>query len=101
MSLDTSVPNQNIIYDMVQGLIAPVIGWIVLAVVVVAVSASMWLRTTGRRRQGLAAPPIGLTAIKIALVAIVGAATLICLLSTLVPARRGASLDPVEGLRYE
>ena len=33
--------------------------------------------------------------------AILITATLICLLSTLVPARRGARLDPVEGLRYE
>jgi len=41
-------------------------------VVVAAAGASMWLRTTGRRRQGLAVPPLGLTAIKIALVAIVG-----------------------------
>src|SRR5499433_3292930 len=49
VSLNTSVPNQNIIYDMVQGLIAPVVGWIILAVVVVAAGASMWLRTTARR----------------------------------------------------
>lgn len=33
--------------------------------------------------------------------AIVGCAVLICLVSTLIPARRGAKLDPVEGLRYE
>lgn len=35
------------------------------------------------------------------LIAIVIAATVICLLSTLIPARRGARLDPVQGLRYE
>jgi lipoprotein-releasing system permease protein len=33
--------------------------------------------------------------------AIIVAATGICLLSTLIPARRGSRLDPVEGLRYE
>lgn len=33
--------------------------------------------------------------------AVVVAAIIICLLSTLIPARRGARLDPVEGLRYE
>lgn len=33
--------------------------------------------------------------------AIIAAAFVICLISTLIPARRGAKLDPVEGLRYE
>src|SRR5580692_5333382 len=53
VSLNTSVPNQNFIYDMVQGLIAPVVGWIILVVLVLAVGTAMWLRTTARRRQGL------------------------------------------------
>ena len=35
------------------------------------------------------------------LLAITGSAFIICLISTLIPARRGARLDPVEGLRYE
>ena len=62
---------------MVQGLIVPVVGWIILAVVVVAAGASQWLRAAARRRRGLAAPPLSLTAIRIALVAIVGAAVVI------------------------
>src|SRR5579863_4131232 len=35
VSLNTAVPNQNFIYDMVQGLISPGFGWIILSVVVV------------------------------------------------------------------
>ncbi len=95
VSLNTSVPNQNVIYNLVQGLISPVVGWIILAVVVVTVGAAMWLRTTGRRRQGLVAPPLGLTVIKIALVAIVGAAVvLVCSVN------RGSSLRAVTGIPW-
>jgi len=39
VSLNTSVENQNIIYEMVQGLIPPVVAWIILVVVVVAAAA--------------------------------------------------------------
>jgi len=35
------------------------------------------------------------------LLAIVGASLVVCFLATLVPARRGAKISPVEGLRYE
>jgi D-xylose transport system permease protein len=95
VSLDTSVPNQNIFYDMVQGLIAPVLGWIILAVVVVAVGTSTWLRSTARRRRGLTAPPLSLVAIRIALLAIVGAAVvLICSVN------RGSSLKVVTGIPW-
>jgi lipoprotein-releasing system permease protein len=44
---------------------------------------------------------IGVELRAIDLVMIVVASIAVCLLSTLVPARRGARLDPVEGLRYE
>jgi D-xylose transport system permease protein len=95
VSLNTSVPNQNFIYDMVQGLIAPVVGWIILAVVVVAAGAAMWLRSAARRRRGLVAPPLSLTAIRIALVAIVGAAVvIICSIN------RGSTLKSVTGIPW-
>ena len=95
VSLNTSVPNQNIIYNMVQGLIAPVIGWIILAVVVVAAGTAMWLRAAGRRRQGLVAPPLSLIAIRIALLAIVGAAVVI-----ICSVNRGSSLKTVAGIPW-
>ena len=95
VSLNTSVPNQNIIYEMVQGLITPVLGWIILAVVVVAAGAYMWLRTAERRRRGLTAPPPSLIAIRIALIAIVGAAVVI-----ICSVNRGSSLKSVTGIPW-
>ena len=95
VSLNTAIPNQNFIYEMVQGLIAPVVGWIILAVVVVAVGASLWLRTAARRRQGLVVPPVALIAIRIALVAVVGAAVvIICSIN------RGSALKSVAGVPW-
>ena len=40
VNLNTSDPNQNIIYEMVQGLILPSSAWVVLAVVVGAYGAT-------------------------------------------------------------
>jgi len=95
VSLNTDVPNQNFIYDMVQGLISPVIGWIVLAVVVVGVGASQWRREAARRRRNLVTPPQSLTAIRIALIAIVGAAVVI-----VCSVDRGTSLKHVTGIPW-
>ncbi len=95
VNLNTSDPNQNVIYEMVQGNITPVVGWIILAVLVVAVGTTMGLRTAARRRQGLVTPPLGLTAIKIALVAIIGAAVVI-----VCSVNRGSSLTPVKGIPW-
>ncbi|HEX8864730.1 MAG TPA: hypothetical protein VF821_03650, partial [Lentzea sp.] len=95
VSLNTSVPNQNFIYEMVQGLIAPVVGWIILAVVVVAAGTAMWLRSAARRRQGLVAPPASVTVIRIVLVALVGAAVVvICTIN------RGSALVTVQGVPW-
>jgi len=95
VNLNTSVPNQNFIYEMVNGNITPVVGWIILAVVVVAVGSTMVLRTTARRRQGLVVPPLGLTAIKIVLVAIVGAGVVI-----ICSVNRGSALKSVTGVPW-
>jgi len=95
VNLNTSDPNQNIIYEMVQGLISPVVAWIVLAVLVVAYGASLWMRTTSRRRQGLTAPPLSVVAIRIALVAIIGAAVVI-----ICSVNRGSSLKAVTGVPW-
>jgi D-xylose transport system permease protein len=95
VNLSTSVSNQRIVYDMVQGNITPLAGWIVLAVVVVATGTSLWLRATARRRQGLVAPPLGLTAIRIALVAVIGAAVVI-----ICNVNRGSTLVVVQGVPW-
>jgi D-xylose transport system permease protein len=95
VNLNTSDPNQNFIYEMVQGLISPVVAWIVLAVLVVAYGASLWMRTVARRRQGLTAPPLSVVAIRIALVAIIGAAVVI-----ICSVNRGSSLKAVTGVPW-
>ncbi len=95
VSLNSSVANQRVIYDLVQGLIVPVVGWVALAVVVFAAGAVLWLRAAGRRRQGLIAPPAGVTAIRIVLVALVGAAVvLVC------NGNRGTILVKVQGVPW-
>ncbi len=95
LTVSAAVPNQRVIYYMVQGVIAPVAGWVALAVVVGAVGTALLLRAAARRRQGLVAPPVGLTAIRIALVAVVGVAVLmICTVN------RGTALVRVEGVPW-
>jgi D-xylose transport system permease protein len=95
LTVSSSVPNQRVIFDLVQGVIVPVAGWVALAVVVGAAGAALWLRAGARRRQGLVAPPASLTAIRIALVAVVGVAVLlICTVN------RGTALVTVRGVPW-
>jgi len=95
VSVGSSALDQRVIYDLVQGLIAPVASWVALAVVVAAAGTALWLRAAARRRQGLVAPPTSLTAIRIALVALVGVAVvLICTIN------RGTPLVTVQGVPW-
>jgi D-xylose transport system permease protein len=95
VNVSASVPNQRVIYYLVQGRIAPVAGWVALAVVVGVAGTVLWLREAARRRQGLAAPPASLTVIRIALVALVGAAVV-----SICNVNRGTSLVTVEGVPW-
>jgi D-xylose transport system permease protein len=96
VTVSSSAPNQRVIYDMVQGLIVPLVGWVALAVVVGAAGTALWLRAAARRRQGLVAPPASLTAIRIALVALVGVAVmLVCTVN------RGSALVTVKGVPWD
>jgi D-xylose transport system permease protein len=74
VTVSATDPNQSVIFNLVQGLIDPVVCWIALAVLVAGGGTALWLADSRRRRSGLVAPPASLTAIKIALVAAVGAA---------------------------
>ena len=95
VNLNTSEFNQRVIYDLVQGVIPPVASWVILVVVVGAVGTARWLRTARRRRQGLVAPPMSVTAISIVLVALVGAAVVaVCNVN------RGTSLKTVQGVPW-
>jgi D-xylose transport system permease protein len=95
VGVSSSVPNQSIIYYMVQGLMVPVAGWVVLAVVVGVAGTALWLRAAARRREGLVAPPVSLTAIRIALVALVGVAVVV-----ICNVNRGTPLVTVEGVPW-
>jgi D-xylose transport system permease protein len=95
LTVSSSVANQRVIYDMVQGQIVPLAGWVGLAVVVGVTGVVLWLRAAARRRQGLVAPPASLTVIRIALLALVGVAVM-----TVCTVNRGTSLVAVRGVPW-
>jgi D-xylose transport system permease protein len=86
--------NQQILFGIVNGNIEPILGWIGLAVIVLALGGSMWLSDSRRRRSGLVAPPVGLTVAKIAFLALAGIVVVaICNVN------RGTFL-PIEGVPW-
>jgi len=73
-SISPSVPNQAVIYNLVQANLDPTVSWIVMAAAVVAVGGGLWMRAASRRRGGLVAPPRSVVALRIVLLAAVGIA---------------------------
>jgi D-xylose transport system permease protein len=95
VSVSSTAPNQRVIYDMVQGMIVPAVGWAGLVVVVGVAGTVLWRRAAARRRHGLATPPVSLIVIRIALVALVGVAVvLVCTVN------RGTALVKVVGVPW-
>jgi D-xylose transport system permease protein len=65
------ITNQ-VIYNIVSGTLSPTLGWIVMAVGVGIYAVLTVLRDRRRRASGLVAPPVVLTVLKIAVVAVAG-----------------------------
>jgi D-xylose transport system permease protein len=64
--------NPHVLYQLMWGTIDPVVSWIGMVVIVGLLGLNLWIRDARRRRSGLVAPPVSLTVIKIALMAVVG-----------------------------
>jgi D-xylose transport system permease protein len=74
LTVSSQVPNQSVIFNLVQGVIGPLAGWVALAVLVLIAGTAIWIRGASRRRSGLVAPPASLIAIRIAFLAAMGVA---------------------------
>ncbi len=95
LSLDPTVQNQAVLYNLVQGNIDVVVSWVGTGVVVVALAAMTWLRAAARRRSGLVAPPASLTVIRIVLMAAAAVGVLvICTIN------RGGVFATIQGLPW-
>jgi D-xylose transport system permease protein len=68
----TQSTNLQVLYNLMWGTIDPIISWIGMAVIVGLLGLNLWFRDARRRRSGLVAPPVSLTILKIALMAVVG-----------------------------
>jgi len=71
-SLSGPQSNVRALFNLMWGHVTPAAGWIIMVVVVGLLGANSFLRDSRRRRSGLVAPPISLTIVKIAGLAVVG-----------------------------
>ncbi len=85
VSVSPASPNQSVLYNLIQGVINPVASWVALAVLVLLSGAGLWRRSRDRRRSGLVAPPGSLVAIRVAMIAAIGVATVAICTATSTP----------------
>jgi D-xylose transport system permease protein len=86
--------SNNVVYNLVNGNMSPLAGWVTLVVVVGVYAVVAVTRTVRRRRQGLSAPPLSIIVATIALVAVVGVALVV-----VCNVNRG-SLVPLQGVPW-
>jgi D-xylose transport system permease protein len=68
-----TIPNpNNVLNDLASGSLSPVASWIVMIVIVAGAGVFMITRDQRRRASGLVAPPLGVTTLKVAFMAIAG-----------------------------
>jgi D-xylose transport system permease protein len=71
-SLNGTQTNVHAIYDLMWGRVTPTEGWVIMAIIVVALGLGLILRDTRRRSSGLVSPPVSLTVLKIIFMAAIG-----------------------------
>jgi D-xylose transport system permease protein len=87
--------SSNVLLDITNGNLSPAASWIVAVAAVVLFGATTVLRDRHRRRSGLVAPPVAVTALKVGGMAVASAAlVLIC------NQNRGVGFIAVQGVPY-
>ncbi len=85
----------NILDDLTSGNLSPVAGWVVMVALVGLAGLFMVTRDRRRRANGLVAPPLGVTLLKVAFMAVAGiVVVLVC------NTNRGSGLVTLEGVPW-
>jgi D-xylose transport system permease protein len=101
--MDSAAPNgggsirlyNNVLTDIYAGSLSPVAGWIVMAAAVALAGALFLVRDTRRRAGNLTAPPLSVTLLKIAAMAVAG--VVVVLIGN---TNRGVGLTVVRGVPW-
>jgi D-xylose transport system permease protein len=87
--------NSNVINDIEAGALSPAASWIVMIVLVAIAGAMLFLRDRRRRVNGLVAPPVSITLLKIAVIAVAGVVVVV-----IGNTNRSHTFIPVRGLPW-